>query len=101
MRISHQTRIVLQAFLDAPADELYGFELTKATRLKAGSLYPILQRLVSEGWLTARWEDIDQHQAGRRRRRYYRLSAKGAVNATEAVEHDSVALRGLMPGWST
>ena len=100
MRVSHQTRIVLQAFLDAPEDEPYGFELCQATDLKAGTLYPILQRLLTEGWLSARWEEIDERAAGRRRRRYYRLTAEGARNAQAVVARDQHALRALMPGWA-
>ncbi len=97
--MSHQTRTVLQAFLDAPEDEVYGYALTQATGVKAGSLYPILDRLVSEGWLDARWEEVDERAQGRRRRRYYRLNAEGARRARQAVSTDSKALRSLMPGW--
>ncbi len=40
MRISYQTRLVLQALLDAPEEETYGFELSQTTGLKAGTLRP-------------------------------------------------------------
>ena len=99
--MSHQTRILLQAFLDAPQEEPYGFQLSQATNLKAGTLYPILQRLRDEGWLTSRWEDIDEQAEGRRRRRYYRFTALGERNARAAVDRDAGALRQLMPGWTT
>jgi PadR family transcriptional regulator PadR len=99
MRISHQTKRILQAFLDAPAEEIYGFALSQATGLKAGTLYPVLQRLLEEGWLTARWEDIDESAEGRRRRRYYRLTADGEIEARAAVTDESAGLRQLMPGW--
>jgi PadR family transcriptional regulator, regulatory protein PadR len=101
MRISFQTRLVLQAFLDAPAEELYGFALTQATGLKAGTLYPVLERLRARGWLSARWEEIDEHAEGRRRRRYYRLTDAGRQGAWAAVGTDSGALRTLMPGWGS
>ena len=100
MRISHQTKRVLQAFLDAPTEETYGFVLAQATGLKAGTLYPVLQRLVDEGWVTARWEEIDESQEGRRRRRYYRLTALGERDARAAVNQESTGLRQLMPGWT-
>jgi DNA-binding PadR family transcriptional regulator len=99
MRISHQTRLVLQAFLDSPEDETYGFQLAQATGLKAGTLYPVLQRLLAEGWLAGRWEEIDERSEGRRRRRYYGLTAVGERSARSAVERDTGALRELMPGW--
>jgi PadR family transcriptional regulator PadR len=98
MRISHQTRLVLQAFLDTPAEETYGYSLSQITGLKAGTLYPILQRLTAEGWLRTRWDETDAPR-GPRRRRYYRLTAEGERNARGAVEEDSAALRQLMPRW--
>jgi PadR family transcriptional regulator, regulatory protein PadR len=101
IRISHQTRLVLQAFLDQPGTETYGYSLSQATGLKAGTLYPILQRLVAEGWLEARSDEADDRRAIPRRRRYYRLSPEGGRNARAAVDHDSFALRELMPGWGS
>lgn len=100
MRISHQTQRVLQALLDGPA-ETYGFALAEATGLKAGTLYPILQRLLAEGWLEARWEEVDENAEGRRRRRYYHLTGRGEHCAERAVSGQSDGLRRLMPGWST
>jgi DNA-binding PadR family transcriptional regulator len=100
MRLSHQTKRVLQAFLDVPAEETYGFALSRATGLKAGTLYPVLQRLLDEGWLRERWEDIDESAEGRRRRRYYRLTTDGELAARAAVADESAGLRQLMPGWA-
>jgi PadR family transcriptional regulator, regulatory protein PadR len=100
MRTSHQAKLVLQAFLDSPADEVYGFELANVTNLKAGTLYPILQRLLAEGWVTDRWEDLDEQAVGRRRRRYYRLTGDGTRAARAAVAGSSRGLRSLMPGWA-
>lgn len=101
MRISHQAKRVLQAFLDAPEEETYGFALSQATGLKAGTLYPVLQRLRNEGWLSARWEEIDERSEGRRRRCYYRLTADGEIRARAAVCEETAGLRQLMPGWAS
>jgi PadR family transcriptional regulator, regulatory protein PadR len=100
MRISHQTKRLLQAFLDAPAEETYGFALSQATGLKAGTLYPLLQRLYDDGWLSSRWETIDESAEGRRRRCYYRLTASGEARARCAVDQETDGLRQLMPGWT-
>lgn len=100
MRISHQGKRVLQAFLDSPADETYGFALSRATGLQPGTLYPLLERMLEEGWLTTRWEEINEETAGRRRRRYYRLTGVGEQEARIAVATESAGLRQLMPGWS-
>lgn len=101
MRTSHQTRLVLQAFLDAPTEETYGFELAEATGLPSGTIYPILHRLKDAGWVTARIEEINESTEGRRKRRYYRLTGEGRRAARAAVAEQSAALRALIPGWST
>jgi PadR family transcriptional regulator len=44
-----------------------------ALRFHIASLYPLLYRLEGRGWLEGRWVE----KAGQRRRRYYRLTAKG------------------------
>ena len=44
-----------------------------ALRFHAASLYPLLYRLEQRGLLQARWVEA----AGRRRRRYYKLTAAG------------------------
>src|SRR5918993_4359625 len=42
-------------------------------RFNVASLYPLLYRLESRGWIQGRWVE----QAGQRRRRYYKLTAAG------------------------
>jgi PadR family transcriptional regulator, regulatory protein PadR len=100
MRISHQTRLVLQALLDDPTTERHGFALSQYTGIKTGTLYPVLQRLLDARWVSARWEEIDEHEAGRRRRRYYRLTPEGERHARAVIGRDTRALHGLMPGWA-
>jgi transcriptional regulator len=59
----------------------HGYELSKliesrsngALRFNVASLYPLLYRLEQRGFLHARWVEA----AGRRRRRYYKLTAAG------------------------
>ena len=60
---------------------LYGFEIAKLIGERTGgalnftlaSLYPLLYRLESRGWIQGRWVE----KAGQRRRRYYRLTGEG------------------------
>jgi PadR family transcriptional regulator PadR len=84
-RMTVQTLLVLQAMLRHPARELYGLELSEETGLLPGTAYPILMRLERDGWVSSRWEDIDPRAEKRPKRRYYRLSAEGAVQASAAV----------------
>lgn len=44
-----------------------------ALKVDHGSLYPALQRLLQEGWITAEWGVSDNNQ----RAKYYRLTAGG------------------------
>src|SRR5436190_1671377 len=44
-----------------------------ALKVEHGSLYPALQRLLQEGWITAEWGVSDNKQ----RAKYYRLTAAG------------------------
>jgi PadR family transcriptional regulator PadR len=72
-----QTQRVLAILLNEPLADHYGLEIAKKAGLASGSIYPILARLEAAGWVTSGWEDIDEAKEGRRRRRYYRLTAVG------------------------
>ena len=45
LRLSPQTLQVLDAFLQAPKDWKYGYDISRNSGLKSGTLYPILMRL--------------------------------------------------------
>lgn len=85
LRLTVQVQLVLQALLRDPAGETYGLELSEETGLQPGTTYPILLRLEHEGWVTSRWEDIDPQAEKRPARRYYRLTASGAVQVAAAL----------------
>ena len=61
--------------------ERHGFEIAEAIQqsshdvlqVEEGSLYPALQRLLLEGWVTAKWGVTAEN----RRACYYRLTAAG------------------------
>jgi DNA-binding PadR family transcriptional regulator len=78
-RITHQTLKVLEAVLRVPQGS--GAAIAAATGLASGTLYPILLRLEGAGWLTSEWEEGDPSSLGRPRRRFYRVTAKGAEAA--------------------
>jgi PadR family transcriptional regulator len=85
VRITLQTLHVLKALLDNPVEEHYGLKISEASGLPTGSIYPILTRLETAGWVTSSWEDIDESAEGRRRRRYYKLTKDGAELAREEL----------------
>ena len=59
----------------------HGYEISKlieqrsegAVRFYVASLYPLLYRLETRGWIQGRWVE----KSGQRRRRYYRLTRQG------------------------
>jgi DNA-binding PadR family transcriptional regulator len=89
---------ILSVFFANPGREHYGLGLMRSTNVKAGSLYPILDRLERAGWLTATDEDIDPRSAGRPRRRLYRLTAIGEREGLKAVADFYEGLTPA-PGW--
>ncbi|MFI4977485.1 MAG: PadR family transcriptional regulator [Solirubrobacterales bacterium] len=98
---SHQTKLILQVLLDAPADEAYGLEIVRASGVPAGTSYAILRRLEDEGLLDGRWEQMNPSDEGRPPRRYYRLNSEGRRVAQRETSSSRRALRLLAPGWST
>jgi PadR family transcriptional regulator, regulatory protein PadR len=72
------TQLVLRILLEDPTQEMYGLQICRNAGLPSGTIHPILARLEGCGWLESRWEDIDPVTKGRPRRRYYRLSDRGA-----------------------
>lgn len=83
-RSSGQTLALLRSLMDAPRQWHHGYELSKATGLLSGTLYPILMRLSERGFLEHRWEPSEE--AGRPPRHVYRLTAKGTAHAREQFE---------------
>ncbi|MGC1107403.1 MAG: PadR family transcriptional regulator [Candidatus Acidiferrales bacterium] len=75
VRMSRQTLCLLASFLAQPREWRYGYDLSRATTLKSGTLYPILMRLNKRGWLETRWTAPDV--SGRPPRHMYRLTPDG------------------------
>jgi PadR family transcriptional regulator PadR len=72
VRMTYAAAAVLQA-LDQ--GYRYGFDIADATRLRGGTVYPILRRLADAGMIRGHWENarISRHE-GRPARKYYRLT---------------------------
>ena len=84
-KMTGATKAVLRAFLEDPAKELYGLEVCNIIGLAPGSVQPILIRFEGIKWLESYWEILDPSEAGRPRRRYYRLTREGAELARNAL----------------
>ena len=80
---SKQTLSVLAALCTQASEWSHGYSLAKQTRLKSGTLYPILIRLADRGLVEARWQE--EPQPGRPRRHLYRLTPDGLAAAENAL----------------
>lgn len=76
---------VLSTFLRDPGKTRYGLEIIKEAGLPSGTIYPLLARLEDEGWLSSEWEQINEREEGRRRRRLYQLTGLGQLAAADRV----------------
>jgi PadR family transcriptional regulator PadR len=78
MKLTNALVQVALAIASKPDDPLWGYDLSKETGLRSGVLYPILHRMLDEGWLVDGWEDLDPAIDKRPPRRYYRLTEEGS-----------------------
>lgn len=89
--------IILSVLGDEP---LYGYAITKSVaarsggevRLTPGVLYPLLAKLEKQGFISSSWEvvrsdrNISENEDGGRKRKWYRLSAKGRKRLEQRVQ---------------
>lgn len=88
LRLSPQTLQCLDAFLDKPKDWKYGYDISRNTGLKSGTLYPILMRLAEHKLLETSWETAE---VGKPPRHLYRLTPDGMRFAREHCVSASTA----------
>lgn len=79
-RITGATVDVLEALL-AGDEPIWGLRIIKRTDRHPGTVYPILERLESQGWVTSTWEE-DGSRSGPRRR-FHALTPAGRKAALE------------------
>ncbi len=88
LRLSPQTVLVLDAFLEQPEEWKYGYDLSRITGLKSGTLYPILMRVAEHKLLETRWE---QSEPGKPPRHMYRFTPEGLRFARKQAPSHSPA----------
>jgi PadR family transcriptional regulator PadR len=79
MRKTHALVQVAIALLDDPTGRHWGYELSKKAGVRSGVLYPMLTRMLDEGWVEDGWEDPTTIQERRPPRRYYELTDEGRL----------------------
>ena len=95
-RPSPQTTAVLTALAGSQQAWFYGLEIATATRLKSGSLYPILIRLAERGLLESQW--LEPEKPGRPPRHAYRITGEGrSALRTATAPRPGPSLSSLRP----
>jgi PadR family transcriptional regulator PadR len=82
LRRTPQTSQVFEELLGAPNEWRHGYDISRSTELKSGTLYPILIRLAELQLLETRWEHME---IGKPPRHLYRLTQGGLRIAREFV----------------
>lgn len=88
LKLSPQTLLILDAFLDHPSEWKYGYDLSRSTGLKSGTLYPLLMRLAERKLLETAWET---GEPGRPPRHMYRFTPEGMQFARDNRQSRRVA----------
>jgi DNA-binding PadR family transcriptional regulator len=93
---SPQTLLVLSQLLSDPGSWHYGYDISRRTGLKSGTLYPILARLREQQWLETRWAESES--PGRPPRHTYRVTDYGAREASALLAQAERVRVALHPG---
>jgi PadR family transcriptional regulator PadR len=85
IRLTITTLAVLDVLMTcAGSDEsVWGFKICEQAGLGPGTVYPILDRLESAGWISGFWESAPP--ADRPRRRLYEMTALGRSEFAAAI----------------
>ncbi|MFD6073550.1 PadR family transcriptional regulator [Amycolatopsis lurida] len=78
MRTTHALVQLAIALMEAPEERHWGYQLSKASGVGPGAMYPRLTSMLNEGWLEDGWQ-TQEEAAGRPPRRYYKVTSKGKV----------------------
>lgn len=96
-RLSLPALHALAVMLEDPTAQYWGLAIAKRIHVPTGTIYPILHRLESMGWLESALEEQDPSELGRPPRRLYRLTPTGIRSAREQLVSTQRALT-LSPG---
>ena len=77
---------VAAVLMSDPRGKHWGYALSNESGVQSGALYPILHRMLNEGWLRDGWEDFSAAGGSRPPRRYYELTAEGSLQLSVLLE---------------
>ncbi len=85
--MTEQEVALTRVLLAHGSDWTYGYDISRATGLKSGTLYPMLIRFAERGWLDHEW----RHEEGEKPRHMYRLTSVGRRAAKLALEQATLS----------
>jgi len=103
IRLSRPALKILKLFIEKPTESKSGADIARALGITSGTLYPVLGRFENAGWLVSEWETTNPAEAGRPRRRFYKLTPLGHNEASKALA-DLQTTPGALAGavaWNT
>ena len=102
MRTTHALVQVAVALIEEPGAKHWGYELSRRSGVRSGVLYPMLTRMLDEGWLTDGWEDPNSVTEKRPPRRYYELTeaGKAELGGLLARARSDARFAGMRLGWT-
>jgi PadR family transcriptional regulator PadR len=100
VRRTHALIQVTLALMEDPTGRHWGYDLSRRAGVRSGVLYPILRRMLDEGWLEDGWEDLAQLGGKRPPRRYYEVTDEGntALSALLQEARSDARFRSLVGG---
>ncbi|MFI5591279.1 PadR family transcriptional regulator [Amycolatopsis sp. NPDC051758] len=98
MRVTYALVRLAAALMNAPDERHWGYELSRASGVRSGAMYPRLSTMLEEGWLTDGWESAGE-TSGRPPRRYYHLTDKGKIELGAILSKAASDERFKNPGW--
>ncbi|MFI7709101.1 PadR family transcriptional regulator [Nonomuraea sp. NPDC049480] len=98
IRLTAPTSDVLSVLLEAAAENTptYGLAICQTTGHGSGTVYPILRRLETIGWVRSYWDDSE---ATGPRKRLLEMTAQGRGEAASALAQRQAKSSGRR-GWS-
>jgi len=96
IRRSPQLMSVLAEFLHGEGEWRYGYDISRDTGLKSGTLYPILMRLAEHGMLETSWE---AQVEGRPPRHLYKITSDGLRYAQEQLSEAASKMAARQPAF--
>lgn len=76
---------IATAILKSPHERQWGVDLWERSGVRTGVLYPILTKMLYDGWLEDGWEELYEKQT-LLPRRYYKVTELGLIQLRNLVK---------------